>query len=575
MKKNNDHPAVDSGLRGRAEDQLKCQTLDTGEKRQAEDTARLLHELQVHQIELEMQNEELQQARTNADALLVKYIDLYNFAPAGYFTFDREGSIRRVNFAGAQLLDTERSLLLNRRFGLFVAEENRCVFNDFLDKVFSSKSRIFCELTIKTTSQPPLFVRIAGISSEDGSKCRAVITDLTERKQTEQANINLQAQLFQAQKLESLEQLVGGVAHDFNNMVMGALGYTQLCREELPAEHPAGCYLDEITTIVERSANLTRQLLTFSRRQTIAPKVLALNDTMASIVKMLRRLIGENIDLILKPGPGLWPIKFDPTQIDQILINLCLNARDAIAGVGKITITTANVALDQVFCNTHPETVPGDYVLLMVSDNGCGMEQDILAKIFEPFFTTKEVGKGTGLGLAMIFGIVKQNIGYIEVSSEPGQGSTFRIYLPLFADEVVKINNATTAIIPQGSGETILLVEDEPTLRIICEQFLKNIGYKVLTAESPIIALELARIHKNDIRLLLTDVIMPGMNGRDLSLRLLEMIPGLKVLFMSGYTPDVIARQQVPSEGMHYIQKPFSRDDLARKMHKLLEHTGA
>jgi PAS domain S-box-containing protein len=394
--------------------------------------------------------------------------------------------------------------------------------------------------------------------------------DITERKLAEAVQAKLQDQLNQAQKMESVGRLAGGVAHDFNNLLMCTMGYAQLCLDTLPGNHPVRGYLNAIVSTSQRSADLTRQLLAFARKQTIAPKVLDLNDAMAGMLNLLRRLIGEDINLVLMPGAGLWPVKLDPSQIDQILANLCVNARDAIAGVGKVTLATANVMIDQTFCVDHAGFVPGAYVLLTVSDDGCGMDEAVLANIFEPFFTTKDVDKGTGLGLATVYGIVKQNEGFIYVDSEPGKGTTFRIYVPRFPGDGPNDATASTGEVPRGRGETVLLVEDEKSLRETCGLFLEALGYKVLVVDTPAAALGMAAQHKGDIHLVFTDVIMPGMNGREMSERLLANRPDLKVLFMSGYTADVIFNREVPNEGLHYIQKPFSRDDLAHKVREVL-----
>jgi CheY-like chemotaxis protein len=364
------------------------------------------------------------------------------------------------------------------------------------------------------------------------------------------------------------------VAHDFNNLLMGIMGYTDLCRAELPADHPIRGYLDEIVTEVQRSADLTRQLLAFARRQTIDPKVLDLNGAVGGILKMLRRLIGEDINLSWKPGITLWPVKMDPSQIDQILTNLCVNGRDAVAAGGTIVVETSNSSLDQAYCVRHAGAVPGDYVMLAVSDDGRGMDPKTLKHVFEPFFTTKGVGKGTGLGLATVYGIVKQNKGYISAYSEPGHGTTFKVYLPRYegADSATVVRTETA--VPCGHGETVLVVEDEKSLRVTCRQFLERLGYRALVAESPAEALDLAARHPGKIDLLLTDVVMPDMNGRELAERMGTIRPGLTCLYMSGYTADVIAHHGVLDEGMQFISKPFTRDDLARKLHAILGEDG-
>ncbi len=408
---------------------------------------------------------------------------------------------------------------------------------------------------------------------DTGSPVRMVgaAQDITERKQAETEQEKLQEQLSQAQKMESVGRLAGGVAHDFNNMLGVILGHTELALLQADENHELHDDLKEIQKAAKRSADITKQLLAFARKQTISPRQLDLNDTVESMLNMLRRLIGEDIDLVWKPSAHLWSVKMDPSQVDQILANLCINAKDAISGVGKLTIETGKKSFDEEYCKEHPGFIPGDFVLLAVSDNGCGMDKKTLDNLFEPFFTTKEVGKGTGLGLATIYGIVKQNNGFINVYSEPGQGSTFRIYLPrLVADE--DIDKA----VPEkkeaaGGTETILLVEDEPTILRMTRMMLEKKGYTVLPAATPGEAVEKAKNHSSPIDLLMTDVVMPEMNGRELSGLITDLYPDIKLLFMSGYTSDIIAHQGVLDAGVAFIQKPFSMADLTEKMRNILD----
>ena len=407
-------------------------------------------------------------------------------------------------------------------------------------------------------------------ASGNPSKVLGVIQDITDSKAKEKERIKLQDQLEQAQKMETVGRLAGGVAHDFNNMLGVILGRTEMALDLLDPAHPIHADLQEIRKAGERSADLTRQLLAFARKQTISPKVLDLNETLESMLKMLRRLIGEDIDLAWLPEAGLSPVKVDPAQIDQILANLCINARDAIAGVGKVTIETHMVTFDEAYCADHAGFVPGEFVLLAISDNGCGMDKETLGSIFEPFFTTKGTGKGTGLGLATVYGIVKQNDGFINVYSELGQGTTFRIYLPRHMGKAGQTRQAGPPE-PTGHGnETILLVEDEPAILNITTMMLQRLGYTVLEASTPGEAIRLAREHMGEIDLLMTDVVMPEMNGRDLAKNLLSLYPNVKRLFMSGYTADVIAHHGVLDEGVHFIQKPFSKKDLAVKVREIL-----
>jgi len=397
-----------------------------------------------------------------------------------------------------------------------------------------------------------------------------LIQDITERKRAAEEKAKLEAQLQQAQKMESVGRLAGGVAHDFNNMLGVILGHADLALEQVDPAQPLHDDLTEIRKAAKRSADLTRQLLAFARKQTIAPKVLDLNETVEGMLKMLRPLIGEDIDLAWLPGAGLWPVKLDPSQIDQILANLCVNARDAISGVGKITIETGNVALDEDYCAAHAGFVPGEFALLAVSDDGCGMDKETLAHIFEPFFTTKEVGKGTGLGLATIYGIVKQNNGFINAYSEPDQGSTFRIYLPRHMGKAGQMQKKGPAEPALRGQEIILLVEDEPAILTLTTMILERQGYTVLAANTPGEAIRLAREHAGEIHLLMTDVVMPEMNGRDLAKNLLSLYPHLKRLFMSGYTANVIAHHGVLDGGVYFIQKPFSIKELAAKVREAL-----
>ncbi|WP_024333649.1 PAS domain S-box protein [Desulfotignum balticum] len=393
----------------------------------------------------------------------------------------------------------------------------------------------------------------------------STVQDITE-------NTKLQNQLLQARKMESVGRLAGGVAHDFNNMLGVILGHVEFALEKIGENHDLAAGLKEIQTAARRSADLTKQLLTFARKQIISPRPLDLNDTVESMLNMLRRLIGEDIDLVWKPAAHSWTVKMDPSQIDQILANLCINARDAIAGVGRLTIETGKKTFDEQYCRENAGFIPGDYALLSVSDNGCGMDRDTLKNLFEPFFTTKEMGKGTGLGLATIYGIVKQNSGFINVYSEPGQGSTFNIYLPRFAAEGREPGDIPREKTAAAGTETILVVEDEPAiLRMTC-MMLEQKGYTVLPAATPAEALEKVENHSCAIDLLLSDVVLPEMSGRDLAGQIMGLCPGIRILFMSGYTADVIAHQGVLDDGVAFIQKPFSMNDLLGKVRHALDH---
>lgn len=398
------------------------------------------------------------------------------------------------------------------------------------------------------------------------------IRDISDRIQEEKVHRKLEDQLHQAQKIESVGRLAGGVAHDYNNMLGVIIGYAELGLMKVAPVDPLHDDLDQILAAAKRSRDITRQLLAFARKQTLAPQVLDLNEAIESMLKMLRHLIGENIDLAWLPGNGLWQVEMDPSQLDQILANLCVNARDAIADVGKVTIETETVSFGQDYCDDHPGFIPGDYVMFAVSDNGCGMDPETLSHLFEPFFTTKGPGEGTGLGLATVYGAIKQSGGFINVYSEPGKGTTFKLYLPRYAGQDSPERLKPEETLEKGQGELILLVEDEQLVLTLTERILMNLGYLVLTARNPAEALAVAKEHGQDIRLLLTDVVMPEMNGRELAKRLQAANPHLKCLYMSGYTANAIAHHGVLDKGLQFIQKPFSRYDLGRKIREVLRN---
>ena len=371
--------------------------------------------------------------------------------------------------------------------------------------------------------------------------------------------------------MESIGRLAGGVAHDFNNMLGVIMGHAELALENSPPSQPIHADLQEIRKAAERSAGLTKQLLAFARKQTAAPKVLHLNETVEGMLQMIQRLIGEQIELKWKPGTNIGPVKMDPTQIDQVLVNLCVNARDAIGSGGQIQIETRNQVFDDTSCTGHAEIRPGEYVCLSVQDTGCGMDAETIAQIFEPFFTTKGLGKGTGLGLATVYGIVKQNQGMIDVQSTPGQGTTFHVFLPRYGIPFPSSTQTATLSSPKSSAETILLVEDEPAILTMTQNMLRRQGYTVLAAGSSSEAIRLAQDHAGKIDLLITDVVMPEMNGRDLARTMQSICPNIKRLFMSGHTADVLANHGMLDAGVHFVQKPFTRKLLMDKILEALE----
>ncbi|MCF8083901.1 MAG: PAS domain S-box protein [Deltaproteobacteria bacterium] len=395
--------------------------------------------------------------------------------------------------------------------------------------------------------------------------------DITEQKQAEERHVQLEEQMRQAQKLESIGLLAGGVAHDFNNMLGIIIANAELAEMQRDADGLVHQNVQEILKASHRAADTVRQLLAFARKQTISPKDLDLNDTVSGILNMLRRIIGENIDLRFVPGKGLWNVRMDPAQVHQLLTNLVVNSRDALPDGGRITIETANKTMDESYAQTRNGFTPGKYVLLMVSDTGEGMPPEVMDHLFDPFFTTKEVGRGTGLGLATVYGMVKQNSGFIYVYSEPGEGTTFKIYLPMHKEKTAGTPAAAVKKPVPGGNETILVAEDEEVLLQTCKHVLERQGYTVLAARKPGEALALAEQHPGEIHMLLTDVVMPEMNGRELAERLQVLRPETKCLFMSGYTADVVARHGVLDRGVEFIEKPFSFTGLATKVREVLD----
>lgn len=493
---------------------------------------------------------------------------------------DREGRIVFMNPTAERLTGWEREAALGRKLAEVLGinpEDMGGLERHLAEKVLTEGLIINLledhMLVAKDGTATPISDSAAPIRSDDGENPGTVLffRDISKRKRVEEENKRLQDQLFQAQKMESVGRLAGGVAHDFNNMLGVILGHAELAMMKADAGRPLLADLVEIKKAAERSADVARRLLAFARKQTISPRALDLNLTAAEMLRMLQKLIGEDIQLAWRPGQNLWPVKMDPAQIDQILANLSVNARDAITGTGEITIETRNMAADGSYCADHPGLVPGEYVLLAVSDSGCGMDKDIRDRLFEPFFTTKETGKGTGLGLAMIYGIVKQNNGFIEVESEPGRGATFRIYIPrhIGASEGLQ-EESPEAPIERGS-ETVLVVEDDKALLDMGRTMLEQLGYRVLAASLPDEAVRQAKECPAALDLLVTDVVMPGMNGHELAQTIRSLHPGLGVLFMSGYTANVIAHHGVLDEGIHFIQKPFSYRDLAARVREALD----
>ena len=417
-------------------------------------------------------------------------------------------------------------------------------------------------------------VEIAAVNHLDDPIVEAIVVtyhDVTDRKRAEAALRELEERHRQAQKMEAIGRLASGVAHDFNNLLTAILGSTDLLLEDLPADHPGRLEAEETRKAALRAADLTRQLLAFGRQQVLTPQVLDLNEVVTNVDKMLRRVIREDVELRIVHASDIGAVRADPGQLEQVLLNLAVNARDAMPRGGRLTIETANAELDDTYAAEHAVVVPGRYVMFAVSDTGTGMDAETQARVFEPFFTTKEKGKGTGLGLATVYGIVKQSGGYIWVYSEPGQGTSMKVYLPRVEAPIEPISPPPG---PSGSlrgSETVLIVEDQDEVRKVTRRMLEARGYRVLVAASGAVALRIADQAAGRIDLLLTDVIMPGMSGREVALLLGPAHPNIRVLFVSGYTDESIVHEGILEPGIAFLQKPFTAEALARKVRDVLD----
>jgi len=514
-------------------------------------------------------------ARRETEAALraseASYSALVERAPLGIYRSTPTGRFLSANAALARMLgydSPEHLLTLDMARDVYAdpEERRRLVEQDtYTDRVYDE-----LEATWKRKDGARIRVQLSVRASRDKDGrvefYEAFVRDITTQRQ-------LEAQLAQAQKMEAIGRLAGGVAHDFNNLLTVILSYSDLLLEDLPAGSADRDDVTQIRKAAQGASELTRQLLAFSRQQVLQPKVVDLNTAVSGIERLLARVLREDIKLRCALAPDAGTIRVDPGQLEQVLMNLAVNARDAMPQGGLLTIETANVDLDAEYLQAHPMAKPGRYVMLAVTDTGVGMDAATQARIFEPFFTTKEVGKGTGLGLATVQGIVQQSGGFIWVYSEPDHGTVFKIYLPL-VDEPVSQTERATAEDTRGT-ETVLVAEDVTAVRAVTREMLRRYGYTVLEAADGATALEVAANFKEPIHLLLTDVVMPDLNGRDLAARLQAARADLKVLFMSGYTDDAVVRHGILQQGIAYLQKPFTPESLARKVRTVLDAEGA
>jgi len=515
-------------------------------------------------------NAALRAAQENLRLSEANFRSLVTNAPYGICSCDATGKILDANPTFLELLGlTAASDVIGQHIYSLYADSEQ--WFDLADHLRSSAP--FRGLTAEWKRKTgTTVVRVSGRSVSNGREEGVVFEifaeDVTERRALEQ-------QLRQSQKMEAVGRLAGGIAHDFNNLLMVISGYSEFLLERLGGEPHLRGPAQEIASASERASALTRQLLAFSRKQMLAPRIVNLNDIATENLKMLTRMIGEDIDLVMTPGENLWSVRADAGQIEQVIMNLAVNARDAMPSGGKLTIETSNVTLDEEYARIHAPLRPGDYVMVSISDTGAGMDPDTQQHIFEPFFTTKGP-KGTGLGLSTVYGIVKQSGGYIWVFSELGRGTTFKIYLPRVASTGETAAQVITKVefqkVEPGT-ETILVVEDEANLRYLARQYLEKQGYRVIEAADGAVAMQIAVAHEGVIHLLLTDVIMPGMNGRELAQRISEIRPNVKVLYMSGYTENVIGQDGMLDAGVRLLQKPFNLRDLKSKVREVLDAT--
>jgi PAS domain S-box-containing protein len=507
-----------------------------------------------------------------------RYRDILESVEDGYYEVDIAGNFTFFNDSMCQILGYSKEEMMGMNNRQYTDQKNAKKLYQAFNKVFrTEQSAKGCEWEIikKDGTKRDVDASVSLIKDISGNRIgfRGIVRDITERKQVEKEMAALQEQLRQSQKIEAIGQLAGGIAHDFNNSLTLIKTCSQLALMDLKAGDPLRGTFEMIDKATQQSANLTRQLLAFSRRQIMEMKVIDLNNLLLEMDKMLHRIIGEDIELVSVLAEDLGRVQVDPGQVEQVIINLALNARDAMPRGGKLTIETAKVDLDEAYVNGHVGVKPGRYVRIAVSDTGVGMTTEVREKIFEPFFTTKEKGKGTGLGLSTVYGIVKQSGGNIWVYSEPGKGATFKVYLPQVEEPLEEEKEKARRLereLPHG-GETVLVAEDDGDVRSLVVQILKKQGYKVLDAANGEEAFMICEKHEGSIDLLVTDVVMPVMSGRELTDRLLLLHPKIKVLYMSGYTDDTVVRHGVLEEGVNFFQKPFSMEALVLKVREVLD----
>ena len=525
-------------------------------------TPELLRRTLRFAIELERTKSTVRQSERRFD-------DLFEHTTDILFTVDLEGGITSLNKAAERVMGWPRSEAIQKQIKDFVAPEHQALCNQMMQRILQEESLPHFEVAMLRKDGRKVFLEASvRVISSNGKKqaIQGIARDVTERR-------NLENQLRQVQKLEAIGRLSGGLAHDFNNLLCVISGHTEILAERLEPASAANRSVAQIKKATDSAAALTRQLLAFSRKQVFHPRTLDLNTIVLETERLLERLIGEHIEFFTALDPALGPVHVDPVQIEQVLVNLVLNARDAMAHGGKLTIETSNVSVEENYVSKRSIIPPGHYVLLSVTDTGCGMDAETQSRLFEPFYTTKELGKGTGLGLATVYGIVKQSGGFLWVYSELGRGTTFKVYFPRVDASPEPLVSSKQRIEMCKGTETVLLVEDAEPLRALAKEFLLDAGYTVLEAPNGTQALQIVREFDRPIHLLLTDVIMPGMCGKDLADEVTRLRPDTKVLFISGYPNDAITQAGILVSGISLLEKPFSRESLWMKVRQVLSAT--
>jgi len=561
-------------LRQRAEEQAGPAATPAEEPVLPEAASRLIHELHVHQIELEIQNEELSQTQQALEGSLNRYFDLYDLAPVGYLTVSQESLILEANLRAADLLGTPTSQLVKARLARWIAPEDEEIFYLQRQQLLATGEPRAFELRMLKPDHTRFWTHWEATLAADrkggAPAWRTAIIDISERKRAEQEREKFHAELLQSQKMESVGRLAGGVAHDFNNLLTVINGYSRLLMGRLATNDPVRTSIQEILNAGESAATLTRQLLAFGRRQERLTRLLNVDLMLVRLRPMLQRLTGEAVEVRVIARAAEKMVYADAHQIEQVILNLVINARDSMPGGGTVTIETAEAGWSAEYLRSHPDARKGRCLLLTVSDTGAGMDEDTRQRSFEPFFTTKETGQGTGLGLSVVQGIVAQSGGCIEVSSEPGRGASFKIWLPLADQSVAAEAGAPAPASEAGGSETVLVVEDQREVGELAAEALRAYGYRVVLTGGAAEALSTFNSGRERIDLVLTDMVMPGMSGPELAASLKQSHPQTKILFMSGYPDAVIAQQEVLSGGVNFLEKPFSPEQLAAKVRHLL-----